>query len=431
MNVEPLCAGRSDGESARRRSDAVLDPVTAGADRVAAGSAGGAPRSRWAVAGRVRAGKPRCDRDNRRAMNPTAPPRPSRPQGLALLLGWRRALVTVGVATLIGLLFSTFWKTSIAGLFVRLIGVALLAMLAFGLVEQWPRRPPRWLPRLLPRWVVQVVAVALTVPLSVVIIYIASTPAGAPPFWTNQDRLGGFGTITFTGLLLAPWVALGALVRQREAFAREQALGFELERSELERRALDARMRLLQAQVQPHFLFNTLANVRALVNAGSPRAPAVLDSLIDYLRAAVPRLDEPACTLAQEVPLVRAYLELMQMRLPDRLQFTLDIDEAALPLRCPPLTLLTLVENAVRHGIDPAEDGGRIEVVVALRDGRCCIGVCDSGVGLRDTGRGAGIGLSSLRERLQLAFGPQAQLRIAAHEPRGVRAEVEFPVPTS
>ena len=122
---------------------------------------------------------------------------------------------------------------------------------------------------------------------------------------------------------------------------------------------------------------------------------------------------------------------LMQMRLPDRLQFTLDIDAAALPLRCPPLTLLTLVENAVRHGIDPAEEGGRIEVVVALRDERCCIAVCDSGVGLRDTGRSAGIGLAGLRERLQLAYGPHAQLRIAAHEPRGVRADIEFPVPTS
>jgi LytS/YehU family sensor histidine kinase len=187
---------------------------------------------------------------------------------------------------------------------------------------------------------------------------------------------------------------------------------------------------LLQAQVQPHFLFNTLANVRALVNTGSPRASAVLDSLIDYLRAAVPRLDEPACTLAQEVQLVRAYLELMQMRLPDRLQFSLDVDEAALTLRCPPLTLLTLVENAVRHGIDPAEDGGRIDVAVRVREGRCCIGVWDSGVGLRGSGPDrTGTGLAGLRERLQLSFGPQAHLRILEREPRGVRAEIEFPVP--
>jgi Histidine kinase len=369
------------------------------------------------------AGAARGARDNRRAMNDTAL---RRPRGLALMLGWRRLLVTLSVATLVGLLFSTFWKSSIAGLVLRVTGIALTGMLAFGIVEQWPRRLPRWLPR----WPLQVVAVALAMPVSVFAIYVASTPAGAPPFWQNQERLGGFGTLTFAGLLLAPWIAFGALVRQREAFAREQALAFELERSELERRALDARMRLLQAQVQPHFLFNTLANVRALVNAGSPRASAVLDSLIDYLRAAVPRLDEPACTLAQEVQLVRAYLELMQMRLPDRLQFALDIDEAALPLRCPPLTLLTLVENAVRHGIDPAEEGGRIEIVVKLREGRCCIGVCDSGVGLRDDApRSAGTGLAGLRERLQLAFGSQAQLRIAAHQPQGVRAEVEFPLP--
>ncbi len=352
--------------------------------------------------------------------SPAAP----RPRGLALLLGWRRVLVTLGIAALVGLLFSTFWKTSNLGLYLRVMAVGLLAMLAFGVVEQWPRRLPRWLPR----WPLQVLAVAVTVPVSVTVLYLASTPEGAPPFWQNQERLSGFGLMIFAGLLLAPWVALGALVRQREAFAREQSLAFDLERSELERRALDARMRLLQAQVQPHFLFNTLANVRALVNAGSPRASAVLESLIDYLRAAVPRLDEPACTLADEVQLVRAYLELMQMRLPDRLQFALDVDEAALRLPCPPLTLMTLVENAVRHGIDPAEEGGRVDVLVRLRDGRCCIAVCDSGVGLRDSGGGAGVGLASLRQRLQLAFGPQVQLRIGAREPRGVRVEVEYPV---
>ena len=103
--------------------------------------------------------------------------------------------------------------------------------------------------------------------------------------------------LCFLGVLFAPWIALGAMVRQREAFARHQALAFELERSELERSALDARLRLLQAQVAPHFLFNTLANVQALVDAGSPQASGVLESLIAYLRAAVPRLHEPATTL--------------------------------------------------------------------------------------------------------------------------------------
>ncbi|MBL8343659.1 MAG: histidine kinase [Rubrivivax sp.] len=349
---------------------------------------------------------------------------PGRRHGLAPLVGWRRLAVTLCTCAALFALFSTFWKTSLAGLALRMFGVALLLMLVFGLFEQWPRRPPRWLAR----WVLQVAAVGVTVPLAWVTIYVLSTAPGQPPFWQVQDRAGGFGTLMATSLLVAPWVALGALVRQREAFAREQALAFELERSELERQAGDARLRLLQAQVQPHFLFNTLANVRALVNAGSPQAPQVLDHLIDYLRAAVPRLSATATTLGDEAQLVRAYLELMLMRMPDRMRFTLDIDEAARTLACPPMTLMTLVENAVRHGIDPAEDGGRIDVQVRVQGGRCLACVCDTGLGLqRGSGGGLGTGLSSLRERLALTFGGDAHLRVSALEPRGVRAEVDFP----
>jgi LytS/YehU family sensor histidine kinase len=228
-------------------------------------------------------------------------------------------------------------------------------------------------------------------------------------------------------MLLAPWMALGALVRQKDALARHQALAFDLERSELERQALDARLSLLQAQVAPHFLFNTLANVQALVDTGSPQAPAVLRSLIAYLRAAVPRLHEPATTFGQELELVQAYLELMHMRIPDRLQFALHVDEAALTLRCPPMTLLTLVENAVRHGIDPSEEGGRIDILVQRRDDRCLVRVSDTGAGLRQTGNGLGTGLSALRERLQLVFGGDVQLRVGAQQPRGVCAELDLP----
>jgi len=229
------------------------------------------------------------------------------------------------------------------------------------------------------------------------------------------------------GLLLAPWVALAALVRQKDALARHQALAFDLERSELERQALDARLHLLKAQVAPHFLFNTLANVQALVDAGSPQASAVLRSLIAYLRAAVPRLHESATTLGQELQLVTAYLELMHMRMPDRLQFALHIDDAALALRCPPLTLLTLVENAVRHGIDPSEEGGRIDITVQRREDRCIVRVVDTGVGLRPSGNSLGTGLSTLRERLRLIFGDNAELRVSANEPRGVCAELDLP----
>ena len=153
----------------------------------------------------------------------------------------------------------------------------------------------------------------------------------------------------------------------------------------------------------------------------------MLRSLIAYLRAAVPRLHEPATTLEQEVELVRAYLELMQMRMPDRLQFALQIDAAATRLHCPPMTLLTLVENAVRHGIDPSEEGGRIDVQVRVLGGRC----------LRARQRHRR-GTQADRDRtghgpVDAARAPAAGLRrrcgAAADrgEPHGVCAEIEFP----
>ncbi len=356
-------------------------------------------------------------------MNATAVP--VRPRGLALMLGWRRVRFTVLLSGLFGMMFGLHSKSG--AVFFRTILVGFIVMLAFGLFEQWPRRLPRWLAR----WVLQVLAVALVIPPATAILYALSTPAGAPPFYDVKERMVGFGAIVGMGLLVAPWAALAALVRQREALARHQALAFDLERSELGRQASEARLRQLQSQVAPHFLFNTLANVQALVEAGSPQAAVVLRSLIAYLRVAVPRLNEAATTLSEELQLVQAYLELMHMRMPDRLQFALHTDAAALALCCPPMTLLTLVENAVRHGIDPSEEGGRIDIYVQRRGDRCLLRVADTGAGLRPAGNGLGTGLSTLRERLLLTFGGDAELRVTAQHPHGFCVELDFPARTA
>lgn len=343
------------------------------------------------------------------------------------MFGWRRLRVMLGAAFVASLLLLPGWQTPYWSLLGRLLLVGLVLLLVFGLFERWPAHLPRWLAR----WALQVAAVAFAVPFAVWLAYTLATLSRRPAWWTERDYLIGFGTMTILGLLVAPWIAVAALLRQIKDEARHQALAFELERSEYERKALDARLGLLQAQVEPHFLFNTLANIRELVDEGSPQASAVLANLITYLRAAVPHLHDSATTLQQELELVRAYLDVMHMRMPDRLQFSLHVEDAALPLYCPPMTLLSLVENAVRHGIDPSESGGRIDVRVCVRGEHCRIEVADTGVGLAHANDGSGTGLANLRERLKLAFGPGAQLWLNAAKPHGAIAEIEFPAATA
>jgi hypothetical protein len=324
----------------------------------------------------------------------------------------KRVRFTLAVSIGVGLLLSLHQEVSLVPAILRTVLLGMALLWVFGLFERWPRRLPSWLGRP----ALQIVGVVFAIPVAAP--FAQALSGGEKP---------GLGALIVLGLMAAPWIAVGSILRQREERAREQAFAFELERGELERKALDARLRLLQAQVEPHFLFNTLANVQALVEAQSPQAPKVLASLVAYLRAAVPSMEEKSTTLEREVELVRAYLELMQMRMPDRLQYALHVEPAAMPLQCPPMTLLTLVENAVRHGIDPAEAGGRIDVHVSLRDGRCHIHVMDTGAGLRSQNRGLGTGLSTLRERLQLGFGGEVELQLTGIAPHGVSAVLSFP----
>jgi hypothetical protein len=344
-----------------------------------------------------------------------------RPRGMALVFGWRRLSLALGLSVLFGAANSL--ASSAPPIHVTMghaVVVGLTAVLAFGLFEQWPTQLR------MPRWVLQVVGVMIAVPVGALLAHSVSMAIDIHS--AHEDpQMTGLMILMVEGLLVGPWIAVGAMLHQRDIFARDQALAFELERSEFDRKVLDARLRLLQAQVKPHFLFNTLANVQALVNAGSPQASQVLANLITYLRAAVPRMHAATTTMGEELELVRAYLELMQMRMPDRLQFALRIDPAASKLQCPPMTLLTLVENSVHHGIDPSEEGGRIDVDVWLRDDRCLVRVNDTGVGLKMPGNGLGTGLSTLRERMQLAFGGAVQLNLTEIEPHGVCAELSFP----
>jgi signal transduction histidine kinase len=355
---------------------------------------------------------------------PTALP-PAAPRGLDAFVGalsLRRVLIALVLALSVAASLNPIFMTPFPVLLGRLLVIAIVLLLVFTAAGVWH---PSWLPG----WFAQVAAVGLAAPMITLVAYLPSVAGDVSRVLSHEAYLSGFVWITGTALVIAPVLALGALYRERDAQARNQALRFELERSELEKQALDARLRLLHAQIEPHFLFNTLANVQALVESGSAQAAPVLRSLIAYLRGAIPRLDDASATLGSEIALLRAYLELMLLRMPDRLQFALDVPAELNGQRFPAMALLTLVENAIRHGIDPGEQGGRIEVR-AVRDaqtGTLTVSVCDTGAGLRDTAL-PGTGLANLRARLVSFFGPQARLELREQAPHGVVAEIVVPM---
>jgi two-component sensor histidine kinase len=350
-------------------------------------------------------------------------PAPDRPQPYS----WRRVRVMLGGALAVAVVNFPAWPEAYALLPLRLIFVGAVQLGVFALLERRPRRLPGWLAR----WALQVAGVGLVVPFAMAIAYALTTFDTDGAWFHDPAVMAGYSRLTMLGLLISPWIAVAALLRQIRNDAHNQALAFELERSQLARQALDARLRVLQAQVEPHFLFNTLANVRELVDSGSAQAVVVLDNLITYLRAAVTRLHSEANTLAEEFQLVHAYLELMQMRMADRLQYSVTLDQSLRSTPCPPMALLTLVENAVRHGIDPSAEGGSIDVRASRCESTCRVDVADTGVGVGAATDGLGTGLSTLRERLALAYGGRARLTIEPRSPHGTLAIVEWPLEVS
>ena len=340
---------------------------------------------------------------------------------LLAALTLRRVLVAIVLAVSVAAALNPLFVTPFVVLLGRTLVIAMVLLLVFIAAGLWKQR---WLPS----WLVRTLAVAVAAPVATFLVYLPAVGGDVSAVLAHEGRVQGFILIAACSLVIGPLLALSALYRERDAQARNQGLQFELEKSVLERQALDARLSLLHAQVQPHFLFNTLANVQALVESGSPQAPQVLKSLIAYLRAAMPRLNEEAATLGTELQLVRAYLELMHMRMPDRLAWSVDVPPECTGLRFPSMALLTLVENAVRHGIDPGEQGGRIDVGAA-RDaagGTLRLWVADTGIGMSETAA-PGTGLTNLRARLKGLYGDAARLDLLEQAPHGVRAELVLP----
>jgi hypothetical protein len=238
--------------------------------------------------------------------------------------------------------------------------------------------------------------------------------------------VGGALILIFIPLFILTVVAKFFIDRSRVAQRVAESERREAEYQRMSRQVTEAKLSALQAQVEPHFLYNTLASVQALTEVDPKRANEMTGHLIQYLRNALPKMRESLSTVGQEVELVRAYLNILQMRMGERLAFEITVAPGLESAPFPPLMLPSLVENAIKHGLEPQREGGKVTITAEATDGKLRVIVADTGRGISEA-PGQGVGLANIRERLAALYGGGARLLIEANHPRGVRATLEVP----
>jgi signal transduction histidine kinase len=322
----------------------------------------------------------------------------------------RRSVVgTLVLCTLIAAALTAFGSRSFGTNLVYSLCIGLLTYAAIDLPRRrlWPQGAPALLP---------VIGLALL---------------AAPVGWFG-------GSLAASALLGVPWkpvdmgpnAMLGFLALTAGAGLGGTFFFWTRERlAHSERGAAEARLKLLQAQIEPHFLFNTLANLQALIGTDPKRAQAMLSHLDGYLRATLASTRNDQCTLAEEFALLRGYLEILAIRMGSRLTYTLDLPDALARARLPPMLLQPLVENAIKHGLEPKMDGGRLRVAASAEGGRLVLTVEDNGLGFgaASTG-GTGVGLLHVKERLAAVYGDAAAAEIGETAGGGVRIALRLPL---
>ncbi len=203
------------------------------------------------------------------------------------------------------------------------------------------------------------------------------------------------------------------------------------ESEQLKRQVVEARMAAMQAQVEPHFLFNTLASIDHLIETDPARASQMQKNLIALLRASMPSMRDanPAAhNLGREMAVIRPYLEILKVRMEDRLQTRIDVPDGLLSAEFPSMMIQSLVENAIKHGLEPKAEGGTLDVTAEIVHGNLAVTVADTGLGFgRAATAGTGIGLANIRERLKLLYGDRASMVVADNSPSGTVVTLTVP----
>lgn len=200
-----------------------------------------------------------------------------------------------------------------------------------------------------------------------------------------------------------------------------------IRRTAMEKEYLAANLKMLQAQIEPHFLFNTLSNILSLIDTSPHKGKSMLLDLTNYLRTSLSRTLPEKTTLSQEISMIKAYLDIQKIRMDDRLTYTIDVPDNLRQKSFPPMLLQPLVENALKHGLEPKVEGGEIIIRAIEENNVLKIDVADTGLGFSDLDK-PGLGIANVRERLHLLFGEKGRLIIEENDPCGVRAIIEVPI---
>ncbi|CAH0281855.1 Sensor histidine kinase YpdA [Massilia sp. Bi118] len=358
----------------------------------------------------------------------TMPPRPALPQRLHRFLrdlrlaAFYSALTGVLITLVEGnpqiLSSQMIYSTCIGSIAAVIVDGARLA-----LWDDPSRRRHMWPP------FIAIIVLAAPVAHYCGIVLGALLQGDTPPSLANYPNPRQISMILFSMLCIA---AFSLVIVSRERLERiKLERGEALLRAEaVERQALQAQLRLLQAQIEPHMLFNTLANLQGLIAIDPQQASRMLDQLIQYLRATLSVSRMETTTLDHEFAALEAYLGLMAVRMGARLSYRCSLPEALRGARLPTMLLQPLVENAIVHGLEPKIDGGMVRIEAAQHDDKLEITVCDTGLGLTGAGarEGGGVGLSTTRERLQVLYGERAGIDLQPSPPQGTLARLTLPL---
>ena len=361
---------------------------------------------------------------------PIAVPLPAPSPGLfAALAGgfrvsWPTLLVLLAINTAIAVLLSLEDKRAFWHPFMSAQVFGLTIAYAVNTAKPWGKTRP--VGRLMS-------AVAIGTLLAIVILVAGKGYAiGDPQYHLDAigPQLSWFAWTALSAFIIGLCVSFVFLFKFREAHAAAALHRAEAERHLMSKHAIEAELKLMQAQVEPHFLFNTLASVQYLTETDPREAGKLLSHLIDYLRAALPQLRASSTTLAKEVGLAAAYLNILKMRMGSRLEFAIDVPAELSQHPFPPNLLISLVENAIKHGVEPSADGGTVRVAAQQIDDRLTVSVTDTGRGSAAPPAGQpgdGVGLSNVRERLAALYGPRGRFTLETSAPRGTRAALSIP----